>query len=495
MLEIGAYLRVSTASQVDEDSLENQEQRIKSYLKTNIKEQYNLTLFCDAGKSGGTIKKRAKLKELMADIEAGDINIFICNDISRAFRSVRDALNFVDLINNNNVKFISVRENLDTRTPQGQFTFTILTAFGELERRMDSVKQLEAYNERSQRGVKAHGKRPYGYTRKDGNLVPDPKQAPVVNEIFQEYLRTGSYTTTARKIEALTNRKWNRCTIATLLKNETYIGQLKMFRQVRKQGQQQKIIKGTWQPIIEEKLFYQVQDTIKKNHDSRHNTVKPEHTESYILSGIAYCGCGKKLVGVSFAKKGIRYAYYYCTEHGRIKKENLESLVVDKVVELLKNNKSLFEQIKKQSASLYERKITYVNKQKGIISNQVKQLEKKKQSLIQTISKVRNQNILNDLNNDLETVYGQLSLAHHAQSFQDKSLKGLAYEEEIDSIKKQFSATSIKTASVFQQRKILAVLFDRIIIEKGKSIKVKLQPVNIAQNQVKRGIPRKLLTP
>ena len=66
----------------------------------------------------------------------------VTESISRIARNTKDLLNIIDQLQSKGVEFISLKEALDTTTPQGKFMLTIFGAMAELER--DSILQRQA---------------------------------------------------------------------------------------------------------------------------------------------------------------------------------------------------------------------------------------------------------------------------------------------------------------------------------------------------------------
>jgi DNA invertase Pin-like site-specific DNA recombinase len=60
-------------------------------------------------------------------------DIVIINDFSRLARSTKDLLELVELMEKKNVTLISLKENIDTSTPQGKLMLTMLGAINEFE--------------------------------------------------------------------------------------------------------------------------------------------------------------------------------------------------------------------------------------------------------------------------------------------------------------------------------------------------------------------------
>jgi DNA invertase Pin-like site-specific DNA recombinase len=92
-------------------------------------------------KASGKNTERVQLKEMLNFVRDGDT--VICSDISRIARNTKDLLNIVEELNRKNVDFISIKENIDTATPQGKFMLTVFGAMAELERENILQRQAE----------------------------------------------------------------------------------------------------------------------------------------------------------------------------------------------------------------------------------------------------------------------------------------------------------------------------------------------------------------
>ena len=74
-------------------------------------------------------------------VREGDV--VVVSDFSRLARSTRDMLQIVQELTDKGVGLISLKENIDTDTPQGRFMLTIFAALAELERETILQRQRE----------------------------------------------------------------------------------------------------------------------------------------------------------------------------------------------------------------------------------------------------------------------------------------------------------------------------------------------------------------
>ena len=121
------YVRCSTIEQ-------NEARQLK-----RAEEQNAEKVFVD--KASGKNTDRAAFKEMMSFVRAGDT--VVVESISRIARNTRDLLSIVSELTEKGVEFVSLKENIDTTTPQGRFMLTVFGALAELERENILERQRE----------------------------------------------------------------------------------------------------------------------------------------------------------------------------------------------------------------------------------------------------------------------------------------------------------------------------------------------------------------
>ncbi len=92
-------------------------------------------------KASGKNTDRPQFKSMMEFVREGDT--LFCSDFSRLARNTRDLLSIVEQLNEKHVQFISMKESVDTGTPQGRFMLTVFGAMAELERETILQRQKE----------------------------------------------------------------------------------------------------------------------------------------------------------------------------------------------------------------------------------------------------------------------------------------------------------------------------------------------------------------
>ena len=136
MAKIG-YIRVSTEQQ----NLDRQEDVIKPITDKLFKD-----------KASGKDTNRPEFKKMMDYVREGD-TLYI-DSISRLARSTKDLLQIVDELRIKEVGLVSLKENIDTETPQGRFIIQVFAALSELERESIKQRQREGIDAARRRGKK-----------------------------------------------------------------------------------------------------------------------------------------------------------------------------------------------------------------------------------------------------------------------------------------------------------------------------------------------------
>jgi DNA invertase Pin-like site-specific DNA recombinase len=123
------YIRTSTDKQ--QTGLEAQRRSLIEYCKNNSISDFRV--YSDSGVSG-TKEKRPALNQLMTDIEEGKVGAVIVYSFSRLARSVNHLMQAMEVFKKLDVDFVSLTENIDTKTPMGKAMFVIISAISALER-------------------------------------------------------------------------------------------------------------------------------------------------------------------------------------------------------------------------------------------------------------------------------------------------------------------------------------------------------------------------
>ena len=77
---------------------------------------------------------RPGLKTLIADIEAGKVDVIVVYKVDRLTRSLTDFSKLVEVFDNHDVSFVSVTQAFNTTNSMGRLTLNVLLSFAQFER-------------------------------------------------------------------------------------------------------------------------------------------------------------------------------------------------------------------------------------------------------------------------------------------------------------------------------------------------------------------------
>ena len=148
-VRVALYARVSTVGNGQDPAMQIRE--LREYCERrgwNVVAEY-----VDLGISGSK-DRRPQLDRLMADTRRRKFNVVAVFRFDRFARSVRHLLRALDDFQALGIDFVSLNEALDTSTPSGRMTFTVLGAVAELERSLIAERVRAGLRNARARGVR-----------------------------------------------------------------------------------------------------------------------------------------------------------------------------------------------------------------------------------------------------------------------------------------------------------------------------------------------------
>ena len=126
------YLRISTRSDEQENSLENQRAHYEELFATSPDYEF-AGCYYDDGVSGTGISHRHGFQQMVNDALAGKFTLILTKSISRFGRNVVDSISTIRKLKEYGVECIFEKENIHTFDPKSSFILTIMTAMAENE--------------------------------------------------------------------------------------------------------------------------------------------------------------------------------------------------------------------------------------------------------------------------------------------------------------------------------------------------------------------------
>ena len=337
------YTRKSSEEGLDMEfnSLDAQREACEAYIASQKPEGWVLHEghYDDGGVSGGTLDRPA-LKTLIADIEAGRIDVVVVYKIDRLSRSLMDFAKLVDVFDQHNVTFVSVTQSFNTTTSMGRLTLNILLSFAQFEREVTAERIRDKFAASRKKGMWMGGNPPLGYDVHDRKLVINDIEAATVRAIFERFLSVGSASVLARTLasEGVTTKRGkliDKGYLYKLLNNRVYIGKA--------------VHKGTAYPgqheaIISLDLWNKVHSIIKESPRTRANHARARTPA--LLKGLIFGADGRAMTPAHTKKKDRLYRYYVAASLmkgenptgvvRRVPAAEIEAAVVDQIRGLLR---------------------------------------------------------------------------------------------------------------------------------------------------------------
>jgi site-specific DNA recombinase len=132
--------------------------------------------YIDPGFSGGNLE-RPGLKRLVADIEAGKIDIVVVYKIDRLTRSLIDFSKLIEVFERNKVSFVAVTQQFNTTTSMGRLMLNVLLSFAQFEREVTGERIRDKIAASKAKGMWMGGPLPLGYDVENRLLVVNDVEA------------------------------------------------------------------------------------------------------------------------------------------------------------------------------------------------------------------------------------------------------------------------------------------------------------------------------
>jgi DNA invertase Pin-like site-specific DNA recombinase len=257
----------------------------------------------DGGISGGTLERPA-LKRLLADVQAGRVDVVAVYEIDRLSRSMLDFLKLIELFERHKTTFVSVTQSFNTTDAAGRMHLNIMLSFAQFEREVTGERIRDKFAASRKKGMWMGGWAPFGYEVRDRKLVVNAADAATVTSIFKRFLVLKSATLLAHELrqKQVRNRYGqaiNKGVLYKLLKNRTYIGDA-VHKGVAYTGEHA--------AIIDRKLWDRVHAIIQESPRKRGANSRAQTPA--LLKGLIFDAAGAAMSPTHTRRKGRLYRYY-----------------------------------------------------------------------------------------------------------------------------------------------------------------------------------------
>lgn len=197
---VAAYARISEVKGNTPLSLSTQVSYYNERIQGNP--AWNFAgVYADAGITG-TSTKRPQFQKMLAEAEAGHIDLILTKSISRFARNTVDLLKTVRHLTEIGVEVWFERENVKTFSGDGELMLSILASFAQEEAWSVSANVKWGIQKNFQKGI-TNQMCVYGYIWTGSEFLVNEKQAEAVKYIYRRFLQHARYVDIIRECESL----------------------------------------------------------------------------------------------------------------------------------------------------------------------------------------------------------------------------------------------------------------------------------------------------
>lgn len=478
-LKIGVYCRVSSDSQKDNTSLENQRDNGVKFCNNM---GFDYEVFSETISGGKSFDDRKMFNDLSDKLLDKKLDGVWFNYWDRGWRDDRIKYLFIQLVKDSGCKVFVGSEEKDILSDEGSFELGFFSLMSDYERkkivsRFKNGKKRRLENDEIFVGVKG-----IGYKRVNKRIEVDEKESVIVKECFEKYLSKS--VKTYRDCVNLMKRKYgndldvriNEKSLSRILSDEKYKG----ISKHKFDGEEYKLNIGR---IVSDDLFERVKKKLNRNKGRYRGNKKKD----YSLDGRVFCGCCNSSMWII---GGNSYNYFKCSNKinekrkqwddrfesikkcnsisdNKISLKKLEEVIWDVLFVVLENSESVKNEYilkyKKEEVNknefkgklkFYEKKIKTENEKKfGVLDrlvsgeinkeekdilikgleNRISKLEKEYKGIKEEFEKIENSEVVIDY---VDRFLGDLTKKYKVERVKDRKRFIEKYIDKIDVIRK-----------------------------------------------------------
>lgn len=280
---------------------------------------------------------RPEFQKMIKDSYKHCFDMIIVWKLDRFARNRYDSAYYKNILKKNGVKVVSARETI-AEGSEVILLEAVLEGYAEFYSAELSEKVIRGLTENALKCKVNGGQVPFGYfINAEQKLEPEPTTAPIVEEIFRMYndgktVKQIVDYLNSKNIRTRFDRPMSINIVQYMLSNRKYIGEYR-YRDIT--------IPHGAPAIVDERLFEQVQELLKKNKKA---PARHKAEVDYLLTTHLFCGkCGAYMVGESGTGRSKEVHRYYKCVHAKkhtcdkksVRKEWIEDLAVRKALEIL----------------------------------------------------------------------------------------------------------------------------------------------------------------
>ena len=309
------YCRVSSDEQAEGTSLDVQEERLMAYCD---RKGYNvIDVPHREDESGKTFEKRPVIQGIMKYIRKhkGQVDKLLVLRWNRYSRDLFSACANMDTLRKLGVEVNSIEEPLDYNSSSWPTQLGLYIGMAQGDNISRSKATIDGIRGNLKKGRCAN-KAPRGYRnvrlgKHDTHVEIDEVMARLIRSVFEEVAKG---VETPCSIRRRLCPKISESSFLEMLRNVFYIGKIRVPAY---KDEKEQIVEGIHDPIIDEDIFYKVQDIIDGKRKKSPKLSKAINPDLYLRKYLACPICGHSLTGSTSKGNGGRYTYYHCSNDGK----------------------------------------------------------------------------------------------------------------------------------------------------------------------------------
>lgn len=304
------YCRVSTDSDVQLNSLDNQLDYYENYIKGKSAWTF-VEGYIEEGVTGTRADKRPSFMRMIKDAKLNKFDLIITKDVSRFARDLEDSIHYIRELKSSGVGVFFENQALNTFDPNAELVLNMLFNIAQEESRKISASVKFGYRKAIDKGHVLGSSNITGYKKDNCSLVIVPEEAKLVRRIFELYA-TGEYGfhKLAKKLseEGYVNKRgriYDKETLKRMIQNPKYKG----FYRARTYEILDYRTKKRKKNSIENQIIYKCEDgsipaIVSEELWDKANEISTSRTKSYKTN--------------NYWSGGVKYPFsskIYCKEH------------------------------------------------------------------------------------------------------------------------------------------------------------------------------------
>lgn len=309
-LRVTYYCRVSTDSDVQLNSLDNQLEYYETYIKSKASWTF-VDGYVEEGVTGTRADKRPSFMRMIKDAKLKKFDLIITKDVSRFARDLEDSIHYIRDLKASGVGVFFENQALNTFDPNSEMILNFLFNFAQEESKKISANVKFGYRKAIDKGHVLGSSNITGYKKDKCKLVIVEEEAKLIRRIFELYA-TGEYGyhKLAKKLydEGYLNKKgriYDKDTLKRIIENPKYKG----FYRARTYEILDYRTKKRKKNDIENQVIYKCEDgsipaIVSEELWDKANEISTSRTKSYQTN--------------NYWSGGVKYPFsskIYCKEH------------------------------------------------------------------------------------------------------------------------------------------------------------------------------------